>query len=202
MPRTIVSDRDKIITSTLWKLLFAKLGTKLHFTTAYHPQTDSQTERVNQCLEMFLRCTVQDTPRQWRSWLPLVEFWYNSTVHSSLGCSPFKALYGHDSNFGAMPDLDQEEASPVTDLLAERAAQLTILKQNLARSQNRMKMQADKKRVEKEFLVGDKVLLKLQPYAQASVVNRPYPKLSYKFFGPYKVLEKDRQSGVSPGASI
>lgn len=190
MPRTIVSDRDKIFTSAFWKLLFAKLGTKLHFTTAYHPQTDGQTERVNQCLEMFLRCTVQDNPKSWTSHLPLAEFWYNSSVHSSLGCSPFKALYGHEPDMGALPDMSQAEESPVTDILTERAAQLTVLKENLARAQNRMKRNADKKRVEKEFSVEDKVLLKLQPYAQASVVNRPYPKLAYKFFGPFKVLER------------
>jgi hypothetical protein len=66
MPRTIVSDRDRIFTSHFWKLLFAKLGTKLKFTTAYHPQTDGQSDRVNQSLEMFLRCSIQDNPKQWR----------------------------------------------------------------------------------------------------------------------------------------
>lgn len=71
MPRTIVSDRDRIFTSNFWKLLFQQLGTKLKFTTAYHPQRDDQSERVNQCLEMFLRYNVQDTPREWRRLLPL-----------------------------------------------------------------------------------------------------------------------------------
>lgn len=190
MPRSIVSDRDKIFTSTFWKQLFNKLGTKLHYTTTYHPQTDGQTERVNQCLEMFLRCTVQDTPRLWRSCLPLAEFWYNSTVHSSLGCSPLKALYGHEPDFGAMPDALPDETSPVMDVLTARAAQLTILKQNLATAQNRMKQNTDKHRTKKEFQVGDKVLLKLQPYTQASVVNRPFPKLAYKYFGPFQILDR------------
>lgn len=74
MPHTIFSDRDRIFTSTFWKLLFQKLGTKLNYTTAYHPQSDGQTERVNQCLEMFLRCMVQDQPKQWCRCLPLAEF--------------------------------------------------------------------------------------------------------------------------------
>jgi IS30 family transposase len=63
VPLSIVSDRDKIFTSRLWKELFKSLGTQLQFTTAYHPQTDGQSERVNQCLEMFLRCSIHDEPR-------------------------------------------------------------------------------------------------------------------------------------------
>jgi len=190
MHRTIISDRDRIFTSSFWKKLFQQLGTKLKFTTAYHPQTDGQSERVNQCLEMFLRCTVQDAPRQWRRFLPLAEFWYNSCFHTSIGCSPFQALYGHEPNFGAIPEVDQDPASPVTGVLAERATQLSVLKRNLEAAQARMKTNADKHRTECEFQVGDPVLLRLQPYAQTSVVNRPFPKLSYKFFGPYPVRER------------
>jgi hypothetical protein len=185
MPHSITSDRDAIFTSNFWKLLFKTLGTKLQYTTAYHPQTDGQSERVNQCLEMFLRCAVQDKPKQWRALLPLAELWYNSTFHTSLGCSPFKALYGHEPDLGALPAV--EEDSPVSGMLMDRAAQIEILKQRLTEAQNRMKMYADRKRSEREFQVGDMVLLK---HAQASVVNRPYPKLAYKYFGPYTVLEK------------
>lgn len=188
MPHSITSDRDCIFTSKFWKLLFEALGTKLNYTTAYHPQTDGQSERVNQCLEMFLRCMVQENPKQWRRWLPLAEFWYNSTYHTALECSPFKALYGHDPNLGALPAL--EEQSPVAGVIADRASQLELLKQHLLTAQNRMKMFADRKRTERSFQVGEQVLLKLQPYAQTTVVNRPYPKLAYKYFGPYKVLER------------
>jgi hypothetical protein len=132
---------------------------------------------------------IQDQPKQWCRALPLAEFWYNSTFHSSLGCSPFKALYGHDPNFGAIPDLDMD-VSPVTDVLKERQMQMALLTKNLEAAQARMKYNADKHRMEKEYQVGDKVLLKLQPYAQASVVNRPYPKLAYKYFGPYTILAR------------
>ena len=96
MPYTITSDRDKIFTRNFWRELFKLWGTKLQMSTAYHPQTDGQPERVNQCLEMYLRCAVNDTPKQWAAWLPLAEFWYNSSFHSSLGTSPFVALYGHE----------------------------------------------------------------------------------------------------------
>jgi hypothetical protein len=134
---------------------------------------------------------IQENPKHWRRWLPLAEFWYNSTFHTSLGCSPFKALYGHEPNLGALPELDElDEQSPVAGVLADRAAQIEMLKQHLMAAQNRMKIYADSKRSERSFQVGDQVLLKLQPYAQTTIVNRPYPKLAYKYFGPYKVLER------------
>jgi hypothetical protein len=188
MPHSITSDRDCIFTSKFWKLLFEALGTKLNYTTAYHPQTDGQSERVNQCLEMFLRCMAHDNPKKWCRWLPLAEFWYNSTFHSSLNCSPFKALYGHDPNLSALPALDEQ--SPIAGMVAHRSTQIELLKQHLTAAQNIMKVYADRKRSERSFEVGAQVLLKLQPYAQTSVANRTYPKIAYKYFGPYKILEK------------
>jgi hypothetical protein len=190
VPLSIVSDRDKIFISRLWKELFASLGTKLKFTTAYHPQTDGQSERVNQCIEMFLRCFVHDSPKQWRRWLPLAEFWYNSSHHSAIGTSPFKALYGCEPNLGAMPTLDEDNLTEAGLMLRDRQTQLDRLKLHLAAAQNRMKLQADRHRSDKEYSVGDKVYLKLQPYAQSSVVNRPCPKLAFKFFGPYEILAR------------
>jgi hypothetical protein len=82
----------------------------------------------------------------------------------------------------------------VAGVVAERATQIELLKHHLTAAQNRMKIYADNKRTDRLFQVGDKVLLKLQPYAQTTVVNRPYPKLAYKFFGPYTVLERIGQA--------
>jgi hypothetical protein len=89
-----------------------------------------------------------------------------------------------------MPELDIDPSSPVAGVLTERAGQLALLKKNLEAAQKRMKGNADKHRIKKEFQVGEAVLLRLQPYAQTSVVNRPFPKLSYKYFGPYPVLAR------------
>jgi hypothetical protein len=190
LPKSIVSDRDRIFTSIFWKELFSLFDTSLLISSSYHPQTDGQTERVNQCLEMYLRCAVQDSPKTWKVWLPLAELWYNSSFHSAIGCSPFKALYGYEATSGmTVPALVSKE-SEVVDFIQDREAHLANLQKHLAAAQNRMKLQADKHRTDRQFQVGELVLLKLQPYIQHSVVNRPFPKLSYKLFGPYRILEK------------
>ncbi|WVZ49037.1 LOW QUALITY PROTEIN: hypothetical protein U9M48_000419 [Paspalum notatum var. saurae] len=187
---TIVSDRDPIFISAFWRELFKLYQVKLNLSTAYHPQSDGQTERVNQCLEMYLRCAIHDSPRQWKAWLPLAELWYNSSFHTSIGCSPFKALFGYEPNLGVSGPLSASTPPSVAELAQVRELHLQVLKQHLAAAQNRMKLQADRGRVELQFQPGDFVLLKLQPYTQSSVVSRPYPKLAFKYYGPFKVLER------------
>jgi hypothetical protein len=142
---------------------------------------------------MYFCCNIQDAPRQWRHMLPLAELWYNSCFHTTIGCLPFQALYGHEPNFGAIPELEPDNGILVHGFLAERANQLAILTRNLEAAEHRMKRYADKKHTEKEYQVGDSVLLRMQPYAQKTVVNRPFPKIAYKFFGPYKITERIRR---------
>jgi hypothetical protein len=79
-----VCDKDKVFTSLFWIELFRLLQTELKLSPAYHSQTDDQTERVIQCLEMYLRRAIQATPKQWVKWLSLAKLWYNTSFHSSL----------------------------------------------------------------------------------------------------------------------
>jgi transposase InsO family protein len=85
LPKAIVSDRDRIFTSQVWRERFKLLKVELLMSSAYHPQTDGQTERVNQCLETYLRCFVHSCPTKWSSWLPFAEFLTGSdTIQSVL----------------------------------------------------------------------------------------------------------------------
>lgn len=158
----MVTNRDKVFTSHFWKALFQALGTKLALITTYHPQTYGQIERVNQCLEMYLRCAIHDTPTLWKL-LPLAEFCYNSSYHSTLGCSPFKALYGYEPVFAAAPIVSEGEEFVVGNWVHERNTYSEFLMQRLAPAHNRMKVQADKHRTERVFQVGEMILLKLEP---------------------------------------
>ena len=120
--------------------------------------------------------------------MSLVEFWYNSSYHSTLGRSPFEVLYGYPPRHIG---LDVSSAAPVPELsqwLEERELMHRLVQQHLLHAQDRRKKQADKFRSEHQFAVGDLVYLKLQPYIQSSVSKRAHQKLVFKFFGPYHVL--------------
>lgn len=113
MPESLVSDRDPIFTSHVWKELFKLQKVELRMSTAHHPQSDGQTERVNQCLETYLRCFVHSCPKTWSKWLPLAEFWYNSSFHSTLGKTPFQVVYGQEPRqLGILP----ANGTPITEL--------------------------------------------------------------------------------------
>lgn len=145
LPSSIVIDRDTIFDPQQFlERTLQALQSKS--STAYHPQSDGQAERVNQCLKMYLRCSVQDAPKTWKDWLSLAELWYNSTFHTTLGCSPFKALYGYEPNIGAAPSVPPEIAPTVADVIENRELHLQALKHNLAKAQNRMKLMADQKK--------------------------------------------------------
>ena len=98
LPKTIVSDRDVRFTSYFWKTLWHLLGTKLQFSTAYHPQTDSQTEVVNRSLGNLLRCLIGEHTGNWDLLLPRAEFAYNSSVNRTTGKSPFEVVCGYKPN--------------------------------------------------------------------------------------------------------
>ena len=84
VPQSMVSDRDPVFTSTFWRELMRLMGTKLHMTTAFHPQSDGQSEAANRVIIMYLRCLTGDRPRQWLRWLPWAEFAFNTAYQTSL----------------------------------------------------------------------------------------------------------------------
>ncbi|MCO5611471.1 hypothetical protein L7F22_065724 [Adiantum nelumboides] len=94
MPRSIVSDRDPRMTGLFWRALWQNLHSTLRFSSFYHPQTDGQSEIVNSAVLGLLKCYVSDNRAQWEHYLPLVEFAYNTTIHSSTGKAPFEIVGG------------------------------------------------------------------------------------------------------------
>jgi hypothetical protein len=95
-PCSIVSDRDPVFTSTLWKELFALSGVKLRLSSAFRPQTDGQSEVTNRVLSVYLHCLVGDHPRSWLSWLLWAEYCYNTSYQTALPATPFRVVFGRD----------------------------------------------------------------------------------------------------------
>ena len=181
LPTHIISDRDPVFTSAFWNELFRLAKVQLCLSSAYHPQSDGQTERVNRCLETYLRCFIHSCPKLWLKWLSLAEYWYNTSQHSALGRSPFEVLYGHPPKHFGLSDAVVSSVPDVESMLAERATMVAVVRQHLLRAQQRMKHQADKKRSDRKFNVGDHVYLRLQPYVQSSLAPRAHNKLCFKY---------------------
>lgn len=191
MPKDIVSDRDPIFISEVWKELFRVQGVDLKRSTAYHPQTDGQTEVTNKTLETYLRCMAAETPSSWSKWLSLAEWWYNTTFHTAIRTTPYEIVYGQTPPLH-LSYLPGESSSSVVDRsLQKREEVINMLKFHLLRAQNRMKQYADAKRSPRKFKVGDYVYLKHQPYRPHTLKHRKVlHKLSPCFYGPFRVIDR------------
>lgn len=190
VPLSIISDRDPLFMSHFWLELFRLQGTKLKMSSAYHPETDGQTEVTNRCLESYLRCFASEQPKTWSHWIPWAEFWYNSTFHVSIGKTPFEVVYGRQPPNIIRFLSNETKVAAVAMELCERDEALNQLKAHLLRAQQQMKKYADKKRREVQFAVGEWVFLKLRPHRQQSVAKRINPKLAARFYGPFQIIER------------
>jgi hypothetical protein len=189
-PHSIISDRDPIFVSHFWKELFKLQGTKLQMSSAYHPETDGQTEVLNRCLESYLRCFASEQPKSWSHWIPWAEYWYNTTYHISIGKTPFEVVYGRQAPSLLRFLSNETKVQAVALELSDRDEALSQLKAHLLRAQQQMKKYADKSRRDVNFDIGEWVFLKLRPHRQHSVIRRINQKLAARFYGPFKIVEK------------
>ncbi|KAJ0619192.1 putative nucleotidyltransferase, Ribonuclease H [Helianthus annuus] len=188
-PRDIISDRDARFTSRLWETFQAALGTTLNLSTAFHPQTDGQTERTIRTIEDMLRACVIDFGGSWSKHLPLVEFSYNNSYHSSIEMAPFEALYGRRCRSPIVWHEVGHSQLTGPEILQETTDKIHQIRENLVKARDRQKMYADKRRRPREFAVGDYVLLKVSPW-KGVVRFGKRGKLAPRFVGPFKILER------------
>ncbi|KAA0032780.1 pol protein [Cucumis melo var. makuwa] len=189
VPVSIVSDRDARFTSKFWKGLQTAMGTRLDFSTAFHPQTDGQIERLNQVIEDMLRACALEFPGSWDSHLHLMEFAYNNSYQATIGMTPFEALYGKCCRSSVCWGEVGEQRLMGPELVQSTNEAIQKIRSRMHTAQSRQKSYADVRWKDLEFEVGDKVFLKVAPMRGVLRFERR-GKLSPRFVGPFEILER------------
>ena len=179
LPDDIVSDRGPHFRSEFWKQLTTQCNITRKLSTAYHPETDGQTERTNQTLETYLRMYCNYKQDDWTSWLPIAEFAYNNATHTATKLSPFYANVGYHPLHEIRRAPEESFGNHINEIQEQ-------LRKNLAQAQENAKRFADRKRREIQPLaIGSQVFLSTKNLN----TTRPTKKLDYKHVGPFKVID-------------
>ena len=189
IPVSIISDRDLRFPSRFWGKLQEALGTRLNFNTAFHPQTDGQSERVIQIMEDMLRSCVIDLEGSWDRHIVLVEFMYKNSFQSSIGMAPYEALYGRKCRTSLCWTELSEKKVIGPDLIQETEEKVKMIRERLKVATDRQKSYADMKRKDIQYEIGEKVFLKVSPWKKVMRFGKK-GKLSPRFIGLYEVIEK------------
>jgi hypothetical protein len=194
LPTKIVSDRDTRFTSKFWSTLMQLLGVKMGMTTAFHPAADGQSERTNQTVEVALRCFLGgDTARyeRWTDYLPIIEHEMNSTVNDSTGFSPNDLRYATKPRGLADLVLPLEGASESAERLVEELKnRRDEARDSIAIAQRKQKKYFDSKRQDKEFEVGDLVVLKFNRFGPGYKAPKPHDHKLAPVGTPLRIVEK------------
>lgn len=196
MPTSIVSDRDSKFTSKFWTALLPMLGADLAMSTAFHPQTDGQSEAMNKLIEQVLRNYVSHQQDDWHRHLPNAEFAINNSVNSSTGYTPFFLNTGHHPKTPLTPREPGTNVEAVTDFVSRLSTDLQLARLEIERAQQTQASHNDQKRSNTTFKSGDHVYLSTSNYTFDHMKGQPSKKLAPKFAGPFKILRM-----VSPVAA-
>jgi hypothetical protein len=186
-PRKVITDRDRLFTSKFWKALMEQLGTQQGMSTAFHPQTDGQTERLNQTLEQYLRCYLNYQQDNWVELLPIAQLAYNSVESDSTGVSPNKANMGFD--VPTLPDSENtrnlnmsaiDMGKEIKDLWEEMSASMWYVRDKM------IAFHQDKRLGGPILKEGDKVFLSRKHIK----TKRPNHKLDHTKLGPFEIKKK------------
>ena len=182
LPTKNISDRDTRITSDFWQTLFSQLGSHLNISNASHPQTDGQSERTHRTIEQILRAYVHPHHDDWATWLPVAEFAYNNSPHSTTTVSPFMANYGYGPHTPlslSLPSDPVNHARNIRDvhqLIITLSQQAKVFQEHYANAHRRPL----------SFNVGDLVRLTTD---HITLPTQPSSKLVDRYLGPFKVLQ-------------
>ncbi|GKA54783.1 putative reverse transcriptase domain-containing protein [Tanacetum coccineum] len=186
---SIICDRDGRFTSKFWRSFQKALCTDLSMSTAYHPETDGQSERTIQTLEDMLRACVIDFGKGWVKHLPLAKFSYNNSYHASIKATPYEALYGRKCRSPVCWAEVGEAQLTGPEMIQETTKKIVLIKQRIQATQDRQKSYVDLKQKPMEFEVGDRVMLKVSPW-KGVVRFGKQGKLNPRYIGPFKVLAR------------
>jgi hypothetical protein len=187
VPQSIVSDHDPVFTSFFWRELMRLIGAKLCMMSAFHPQSDGQTEAANKVIVMYLRCFTGDRPRQWLRWLPWAEYIYNTAYQSALRDTPFRVVYGLDPPSIRSYEPGETRVAAVAKNVAERDEFLADVRLRLEQAQAIYKRHYDRHHRDVRYVVGDWVWLQLRKWAASSLRVPTSGKLKPRFFRPYRI---------------
>jgi hypothetical protein len=160
---------------------------KLQMVTAFHPQSDGQTEAANKVIVMYLRCFTGDRPKQWLCWLPWAEYVYNTAYQSLLRDTPFKVVYGRDPP--SIRSYEPGEVAAVAKTMAAREELLADVRYRLEQAQVVQKKFYNRLQRPVSYVVGDWVLLRLRQHVVASLPQLSKGKLKPRFVGLYRITE-------------
>ncbi|PHT91027.1 hypothetical protein T459_06140 [Capsicum annuum] len=190
VPRHIISDRDPRFTGAFWKELFSLLGSELHFSTSFHPQTDGQTERVNGLLECYLRHFVSANQRDWSRLLDTAQFSYNLQRSESTGRSPFELATGQQPNTPQSLPVNAGMRNPGAYHMAKAwEEQVDMARSYLDKAARKMKKFADRSRRPVHYRIGDEVMVKLNP-RQFKSLRSVNQSLIRRYEGPFEIVAK------------